>query len=366
MKRIFVFVILFLFVWSAGVAPVYAAERLVPSRALYVSMIQDPQVLSNPSDIKKLAENAQAMKIHVIFIQVYRANQSWFASKHADDSLYQGVNKSQSFDPLLILIQEAHRRGIEVHAWFNVLSLSANGDALILKKYGPQILVHNQTKKNRLEDYKVDNQYFLEPSDPNVKTELLDIVSDLVKNYPQLDGIQFDYIRYPDVDPHYGYSPRNIKEFKKVTGQKDIDESSFVWRDWKRKSVTKLLKALTAQVHGLNPKLKISAAGCVPYVRAYEEAFQDWSYWIDNGIVDFLTLMNYAPDAETFERSLWSALEKTKNSSKIIVSVGAYRFVKDEKTFEEEFTICRDMMQGCAVFHYESLLDNPKLMKFLK
>ncbi|MBL8014397.1 MAG: family 10 glycosylhydrolase, partial [Candidatus Omnitrophica bacterium] len=264
-----------------------------------------------------------------------------------------------------VLIQEAHRQGIEVHAWFNVLSLSGNEKAYILRKYGPQVLVTNPKKKIRLQDYKVDNQYFLEPSHPNVKKELLAIVKDLVKSYPQLDGIQFDYIRYPDVDPHYGYSTQNIEEFKKVTGQKDIDESSFVWRDWKRKSVTRLLKALAAQTHLLNPKLRISAAGCMPYIRAYEEAFQDWPYWIDNGIVDFISLMNYAPEPEIFERSLHTALEKTKSFPKIMVSVGAYRFMKEEKKFQEEFNICRDMVQGCAVFHYGSLLESPELMTAL-
>ena len=54
------------------------------------------------------------------------------------------------------------------------------------------------------------------------------IVEELLRAYPDLDGIQFDYIRYPDLYPHYGYTKVNMQRFTKASGIKIIDDDSAV------------------------------------------------------------------------------------------------------------------------------------------
>ena len=351
-----------LFLSLSCVAPVHSEET---NRALFVSLIQDPQVLCSREEIDHLLDFAKKAKIKIVFMQIYRSSKSWFPSQVADSQPYEQCLKTVGQDPFALFIEKAHAQGIEVHAWLNLLTLGANADSVFLRKYGPDILTQNLQHKRKLEDYKIDSQYFLEPGDPRVRADLSIIVEEILRTYPNLDGIQFDYIRYPDVNPYYGYTKTNMLRFKQATGLRKIAEESQVWQDWKRAQVTELLTLLVRKVHALRPKMIVSTTGCMPYIRAYHEAFQDWSTWVDSGLVDFVTVMNYSADPLEYAR--WNETIKSKviDSGKLKMTVGAYKFIKTPKIFEEELRICEKSDQTCAIFHYGSLLENSRLYNSL-
>ena len=364
-KRILIFALCLLFTFPALVR----CELLTPhasntSRGLLVSLIQNPPTLSNREAIMALVDFAKKARIKVLFVQIYRANQAWFPSKVGDPALYEAALKTLGEDPFALLIREAHGAGIEVHAWLNMLSLSANEGAPLLKKYGPDILTKNLEEKKTLADYKIDSQYFLEPGDTRVRTELIALVEEIVRTYPHLDGVLFDYIRYPDSHPRYGYTPINMDRFKRSTGLKKIREGSRAWSDWKRAQVTELLKLLVQKERAIRPDIHVSATGCMSYERALYEAFQDWPSWVNSGLVDFVTIMNYSPDPAEFERWNGVAKDKVSNRTRLYSGVGAYKLVHSPEIFEKEFRFCEESGIGlCAVFHYGSLLENPMLEK---
>ncbi|MBF0494059.1 MAG: family 10 glycosylhydrolase, partial [Candidatus Omnitrophica bacterium] len=236
---------------------------------LLVTVIQDNPVLSSREEIDKLVDFSAIHHVEELFVQIYRANKAWFPSEVGDSRVYEECLKTVGEDPFKLLIKKAHARGIKVHAWLNLLSLSANEDAKILKKYGPEILTKNLDKKKTLSDYKIDNQYFLEPGDMNVRKELLKMVEEILSAYPDLDGMHFDYIRYPDTKPDYGYTKMNMDRFKRFTGERTIGKGSHLWKDWKRRQVTELLRTLVEKTRVMRPEIAVSSTGCAPYMRAY-------------------------------------------------------------------------------------------------
>ncbi len=355
------FILFFLFL-IVGCA--HAQEPV--QRALFVSMIEDPQVLESKEEIRRLIDFSKKAQIKILFVQIYRANKAWFPSTVSDSRFYQRAFKGIAQDPFAFLLLEAHKQGIEVHAWLNLLSLSTNTDAQILKKYGTAILTRNLKEKQTIKDYKIDNQYFLEPSDRRVWTDLGVLVEEILQRYPALDGLTFDYIRYPDVEPYYGYSQDNIQRFMKAADVKVIDENSALWKDWKRRQVTELLTMLTVKARLLNPKIQISTTGCMPFSRAYAEAFQDWILWVDSGLVDFVTIMNYSSNPQEFAQWNQSIKGKVKDFSKVKIGVGAYKFVESPQGFKEEFHSCQSYGTTCAVFHYGSVRANPSIREFLE
>ena len=336
-----------------------------PSRALFVSVIQNPPVLSSRKDILGLIDFAKQAHIKILFVQIYHSGQAWFPSQIVDDSWYKESRKSVLEDPLALLIKQAHARGIQVHAWLNMMSLGGNKNASFLLKYGPAILTRNLKAKNSIEDYKIDNQYFLEPGDQRVRDDLAKLVSEILNEYPNLDGIQFDYIRYPDTHPHYGYTMINMARFKKATGLKSIDEGSAIWQDWRRSQVTEVLTKLVKLVRTRRPHMQVSTTGCMPYIRAYDEAYQNWPLWVDSGLIDFVTIMDYSTDVTQFKKWINVIKEKTKDFSKVHIAVGAEKLVHAPEIFEEEFNSCEQMLAVCTVFHYGNLLENLKLRDFL-
>ena len=354
-KTILFFLCVFLFLARAE-----CSEK--PQLCLLVAQLQQPGALSSREEVSRLIDYASSSKVSTLFVQIYRANQAWFPSQLADSSPYKTCFKNTSEDPFGLLIKKAHAKGIKVYAWINLLSLSKNKDAYILKKYGVDILTRNQKEKKSLDDYKIDSQYFLEPGDPRVRQELSAILGEIIRLYPDLDGILLDYIRYPDVKPDYGYTEINMQRFKKATGAKEIDGSSPAWKEWKKAQVNELLSTLVKKARSLKPGIKVASTGCAPYIRAYYEAYQDWPGWVNSGLVDFVLLMSYPDNLTEFSADIQEAKEKAKDFKKVYIGVPAYKLLHLPGVFAEQLGAAEASGAGAVViFHYNSLLDSPEL-----
>lgn len=343
------------------VQPAWAAVKT----DVLVTTLQDPQVLSSREEINRLIDFSRLSHVDTLYIQIYRANQAWFPSKLADDAPYKQFLKDIDEDPFALLIRKAHRSGIKVFAWLNLLSLSKNAQAVILQKYGVDILTRNQDPKNSLEDYLIDNQYFLEPGDLRVREELSGIVKEILRAYPDLDGILFDYIRYPDVHPFYGYTDANMQRFRRATGASVIEEGR-EWQNWKRNQVTDLLKELVAAARAVRPDIALATTGCVSYSRAFNEAFQDWPLWVNAGLTDFVVVMAYPKDAEQYQKYISEAKAKTEDLRKLHLAVAAYKLTAAPEEFTRHLRICESSgAAACVIFHYGSLVDAPAMTKTL-
>ncbi len=337
-----------------------------PQLCLLVAQLQEPSVLSSRKEISKLVNLTKIAGAKTIFMQVYRADQAWFYSTVSDSAPYNRCFKNLREDPFGLLIKQSHAKGIKVYAWLNLLSLNTNNSAFILKKYGKDVLTRNPNKKKKIKDYKIDNQYFLEPGDLRVRNELVSLVEELLRAYPDMDGILFDYIRYPDVKPNYGYTKMNIKRFKDSTGAKKVKKESLIWKNWKRKQVNELLALLVKKARSMRPGISVGATGCAPYIRAYYEAYQDWPSWINGNLVDFVFLMSYPDNTNEFNKDIRESKEKVKDFKKVCIGVPAYKLVHSPGVFMQEFKIAElSGAGGCGIFHYGSLLDNPDLINIL-
>lgn len=343
-----------LFILMILAFPLVAME--VP-RGLFVWALEDEPVLSSQGQMERMIAFAKKEKVSALFVQVYRANKSWFLSNVADDEPYRHARVQVGQDALHVLIQLAHREGIEVHAWMNMLSLSANENAPLLKKYGTGILTRNKESKRELADYKIDNQYFLEPSNRYVRRACLTLVEEITTAYPQLDGIQFDYIRYPDVKPFYGYASDNIVRYKRATNKHTVVESDPSWKQWKRDQVTELLHLLVKKAKSINPKIQVSTTGSLSYARAVDEAMQDWPMWLNKNIVDFVTVMNYPDDAFTYQKNIDDIKPLIRDFKKVFMAVGLYKHLDEPEIFIEQFNVCEHANPGaCVLFHYNNFV----------
>lgn len=358
---------LFLFTYALTALSLSAMSQEPPepiARALFVSVVQDPLVLSSRDEIGKLIQFAKQARIRTLYVQIYYANKAWFRSKVGDSAPYGAGLRDVGEDPFALLIRKAHAAGIKTFAWLNVLSLNDNENAPMLKKYGVGILTKDKNRKTGISDYKIDKQYFLEPGDLRVREELAKMVHEVLSAYPDMDGILLDYLRYPDVHPVYGYATANMDRFKKATGSREIKEGSRIWNDWRRSQVTAFTELLVKQARTARPEIRIAVTGCMPWARAYHEAFQDWLSWIDRGIVDFVVAMNYSPVPETFGRWIQDVKLRTAGFKKVHFAVGAYKLEKSPEFFAKEFQSCESSGSGgCAVFHYGSFFQNPALQR---
>jgi uncharacterized lipoprotein YddW (UPF0748 family) len=297
-------------------------------KALFVSVLETPPPLESKANVDSLIERAKEGGYKTLFVQVYRANKFL-------------IKMDGGTDTFGYLIRRAHAQGLRVHAWFNLLSLSASDKAPILAAYGPGILTRNSEKKTKLEDFKIDKQFFLEPGDPRVSGYLAGVVGKIAEDYPDLDGIQLDYIRYPDVKPAYGHTATNLARFKRATGKSRPIESDPEWRKWKRGQVTALVKKLRETALAANPSLIFSTTGLMTYTRAREESFQDWKEWVETGLADFVTLMAYTDDAKEYEKFIADAKRRLPGLEKVNLAIAGYKLKGRPLDVQKQWELCQ-------------------------
>ena len=143
------------------------------------------------------------------------------------------------WDPLQFTIDEAHKRGIEVHAWWNVYKVYGTGTP---PNTNPPHVVLSHPGLCKL----YDNEWWMDPGIPATKTYLLNLAMEMVRKY-DIDAIHFDFIRYPnpDFDDAATYA---------TYGQ------GVQLADWRRNNITQFVIALYDSVKAVKPRMKVGSA----------------------------------------------------------------------------------------------------------
>ncbi|MBM4034589.1 MAG: hypothetical protein FJ291_22835 [Planctomycetes bacterium] len=145
------------------------------------------------------------------------------------------------------------------------------------------------------------------PSHPDNQKLEIDAMVEVATRY-DVDGIHFDYIRYPG--PEGCFCPGCRERFEKVLGAKvanwpaDTRKDDAVrakWLDFRREQITKVVSATAEQVRKAKPKVKISAAVFPNWAVDRDGVGQDWKLWCERGWLDFVCPMDYTPHIASFE-----------------------------------------------------------------
>ncbi|MCH7991661.1 MAG: aminotransferase class I/II-fold pyridoxal phosphate-dependent enzyme [Gemmatimonadetes bacterium] len=165
-------------------------------------------------------------------------------------------------------------------------------------------------------------------------------ICDLAERY-DLDGIHFDYIRFPSAD--YDYSVGALERFR-IWVRTRLSEPRFreldaayaadfyalvdgdadLWADFRRAEVTRLVARIYRDVKAHNPRLVVSAAVVADPEVAFNERFQDWRGWLREGILDVAVPMAYTPNSARFEALVRAARSAAGDSRRLWAGIGAY------------------------------------------
>jgi uncharacterized lipoprotein YddW (UPF0748 family) len=318
---------------SAG-AVAEPPPRPSPARGLWILAEGSYRVLDDASRIDPLLERAARLGATDLFVQVYRGGRAFYPGPEFVERA-PAVDQAEP-DALGQLLEAAHLRGLRVHAWVNVLSLSTRRDATLIRDLGPSAILVDRLGRSLLDypDFDLpepDRRFYrmgtrglyLDPASPAVRERILATFRDLVMRYPAIDGLHLDYIRHPGVLPfspgsrfgvglEFGYGAETRALYTAETGNADPIEGakpglvrhSTDWDKWQRRQVTTLVEEIARQTRAARPGLVISAA-VIPYVdRAYLSLAQDWRAWLESGALDLAIPMVYTLDDRLFRYQL--------------------------------------------------------------
>jgi len=368
------------------------AEGVFP-RGLWVLCEGSQRVLEHPERIPTLLEDARALGVTDLFVQVYRGGRAWFDSSFADASPYAANLQSAGSDTLARLIDEAHAAGLRVHAWVNVLSLAGNRNAPIVSALGRDAVMVDRRGRSLLDypDLEVpepDRRYYrmgtpavwIDPGAPGVARYLVDTFSELVQRYPALDGLHLDYIRYPDVLPFspgsrfgvgldFGYGEKTRERFRVETGLAapfgDSLANANAWDAWRRDQVTGLVRSLREAARAQNPAIELSAAVWTYADRAYLSQGQDWRGWIEAGLLELAVPMTYTLDDRILRYHAEYAA-RSSASQRIWIGLGSWLFAKHPARAVEQVALARGLgVSGLSYFSWDAIADAPALREAL-
>ena len=223
------------------------------------------------------------------------------------------------FDPLAYVLEKAHLVNLKVQAWVVVFNATPL-DSLRLA-HNHIWLNHRDWITHNAAGKKMSNGeqfgYFIDPGVPEVQEYLLDVFSDIVVNYPELDGLHLDYIRYPSVQ--WGYHPISVKRFEEYK----LQHPRTSWNEWRIKQVDEFLEKTYKRVKAINPNIMLSAAVFAFYEDAVNSYAQKWEEWLKRGIIDRIYPMLYNRDIEGFNRHL-NTIDKMKRGKDIVMGIRAW------------------------------------------
>jgi uncharacterized lipoprotein YddW (UPF0748 family) len=356
-------------------------ERDLP-RGIWVSIFSKNKVLYSRAAVKELIALCKEAKINQIYLQVYQSGKAYYDSKIADSSKYKDMVKSAGGDTIDFLLQEARNNNIEVFAWINLLSLGQNDQADLIKKFGRDVLTKDQFNRvsgrnnpNESDKYYLREELlFLEPGDQRVAKYLISIAEEVVERYPLFSGVHLDYLRYPMTVPFipgsrftkyglsYGYGLKNKERFEEWSGLDPLSglksaKEFMLWDDWRRDQITSLIRRIARRVKEKSPGLLVSAAVVPATDRAYLSMFQDWPFWLEEGIVDYVVLMNYTLDNRLTKELVRSSLAH-RGKGKVFIGIGLYLMKDISGAFIEQYKNVAGLSpDGIVIYSYDDMND---------
>jgi uncharacterized lipoprotein YddW (UPF0748 family) len=183
--------------------------------------------------------------------------------------------------------------------------------------------------------------YYLDPGHPQAVRYTADVYLSVLRNY-DVDGIHLDQVRYYEGDPRrWGYNPTSVARFNQRYGREpgsQPDPNDPAWAAWRRDQVTALLRRIYLEAKALKPSVVVTAAvvawGAGPeavggYERAapYASVFQDWRYWLQEGIVDYVVPMDYYRESEPHNGwfDAWAGFQVANRGRRsVAIGVGSY------------------------------------------
>ncbi len=264
---------------------------------------------------RAILDTAVSIGLNAIVFQVRPHCDALYQSSLEPWSYYltgeQGKRPDPYYDPLQFWIEEAHARGLELHAWFNPYRAH-------LRRGGPVTDSSMIRKKPHLVRQLPGETYWMDPGHAETKKHSLDVVMDVVRRY-DVDGIHFDDYFYPYGDGNFP-DDETWNAYVNAGGSLSRD-------DWRRANVNEFIKNVYEGIKREKPHVKFglspfgiwrpsnppSISGFDQYGRLYADA----RLWLNKGWVDYWTPQLYWPVnqiPQSYPVLLgWWARENTEN-----------------------------------------------------
>jgi uncharacterized lipoprotein YddW (UPF0748 family) len=303
-----------------------------------------------PTDWNRVARRVKAAGLNCLVVRVGRGGNVIYPSALLPRDAWA---EKAGGDELQRAIEAAHRHGLRFIAWRVNFHMGS----------APRAYRDRMAAEDRLvRDSHGVQADFANPGDPR-NTELeFQVMRELVRKY-DVDGVQFDYIRYPDAPSYdYDYGPVSRREFEKRLGRPVADWPADVlngplktaYEDWERENVSRLVQRVYREVKRLKPDVQVSAAVWRNHRRYRALLKQDWPLWVERGWLDFVVPMDYTPEPDTFGATVDAQVALTRGRVPLAAGIGSWLLQTPEELVRQVEITREAGAAGFVLFAYNA------------
>lgn len=329
-----------------------------PIRAVWVARFH----YRTPEDIREIMQTAAQFGFNTVLWQVRGEATVAYPSRIEPWAKEYG-HRDPGYDPLAIAVSEAHRSGLRIEAWVNVmpgwygLSPPPIRDH-VYHRHPDWFLYDAAGRRQPLNDHYV----ILNPCLPEVRRHIVSVCAEIASQY-DVDGLHLDYVRFawdktPGARDRFPRDARTVAIYRQQTGR-DPDDDATAWRNWRANQVTLLVDQIRHMLRTQRPGATLTAATWGDPSDGYQQYLQNATGWAEAGLVDAVYPMAYREDLATFERNI-AAYTRSAPSGRVVPGLGIYLHKRGEQT-AAQLEACERMTGGdFACFSYESLFPLPR------
>lgn len=294
--------LLFVICYSLFVIPSYAQPKY-EFRAAWIATVDNIDwpskkglsTIQQQQEFIQLVDMLKQTGMNAVVVQIRPCADAFYPSPYEPWSEWltgqQGLAPNPYYDPLQFMISEAHKRGMEFHAWFNPyravfnIKTSSIANNHITRLHPEWFLTYG------------DKKYF-DPALPEVRTYVTNIIQDVLKKY-DIDAIHFDDYFYP----------------YRIAGKEFPDQQSYMLYgknmnkdDWRRSNVDSIILQLSKTIKAIKPYVKfgispfgvwrnkdkdIDGSNTKAGQTNYDDLYADILLWLKNGWIDYVVPQLY-------------------------------------------------------------------------
>ncbi|GAB6164306.1 hypothetical protein JCM19992_03060 [Thermostilla marina] len=298
-----------------------------------------------PGDWDRTARELAAAGFNMVL-----PNMLWGGSAHyPSDLLPRSSTFTEHGDQIAQCVEACRRYGIEVHVWKVNFNLST----------APASFVQQMRSAGRTQvNYRGEDVDWLCPSDPRNFELERDSMLEVARRY-DVDGLHFDYIRYPGSQSCYCDGCR--KRFEADLGRPvahwpddcRTGELADEYQDWRCAQINRLVEAVSSEARRIRPGIKISAAVFGRYPDCRASVGQDWPVWIEKGWLDFVCPMDYTEDDAEFRALVRDQRDRIADRVPLYPGIGAWRLGSADRVVGQ-IAVARELgTQGFVIFNLD-------------
>ena len=321
-----------------------------------------------------MLDTACDLQLNTVFVHARAFSDAFYQSDIFPYSKYiTGTEgRDPGYDPLQIMVEEAHARSLEIHAWINPYRVSYDPDFEKLSDSNPAKKWYNEGGSSDSRLIVCEQGIYYNPASSEAQKLIIDGVREIVQRY-EVDGIHYDDYFYPATD-------ENVDQ---ASYQAYVDAGGkYSQPDWRRENVSNFVSGLYSAVKGIAPEVQVSISPSANIEYNENKMFADVRLWAENtGYCDYMIpQVYYGFENETlpFEEAVaqWGALcssgkvqlcfglafYKCGNVDEFAASSDApdsarYEWQREKDIIARQIACIRDLPQygGYALYSYSSI-----------